>query len=243
MASALAARGVQVKLPSLLGVQSAPPPYWPAVVATVVDALSAPDDPAVVIAHSGAGPLVSAISGGVPRRAAAYIFVDAAIPPLPGAPFQDESAFRVQLAQLAREGVLPPWSRWFGDGVMERLVPNAALRLDVERELPSLPLSYFDERPPVPHGWPDAPCWYLQFSGAYAPQAAEAGHRGWPVRHLTGGHLHMLVQPAAVAECLIEMADELVPTSEAGPDGESVSVCTRAYSQGQRLLPSRRARR
>lgn len=196
-------------MPSLLGVQSAPPPYWPAAVEKAVAAIKALGGPAVIVAHSAAGAIVPAISKRARSRIAAYVFVDASLPALPGEPPPDDSPFHAHLVRLAEDGVLPPWSRWFGPGVMEQLVPDAAIRSEVERELPRLPLAYFDEPAPVPRGWPEAPCGYLLFSGAYANHAAEAERRGWLLRALAGQHLHMLVDPGAVAMCLVEMADAL----------------------------------
>ena len=44
---------------------------------------------------------------------------------------------------------------------------------------------------------------YLLFSEGYGPEAAAARQRGWPVIELPGSHLHMLVDPAAVAAALV----------------------------------------
>jgi pimeloyl-ACP methyl ester carboxylesterase len=208
VAEQLAARGAAVEVPSLLRVEAAPPPYWPWLADTAARALLG-REPAVVVAHSGAGLLLPAIAERAPGRALAYILVDASLP-VRGREAAGEEAFRAQLERLAEDGVLPPWSQWFGEEAMVRLVPDEALRAEVERELPRLPLAYFDHRPPVPDGWPDAPCAYLQFSEVYTPRAAEARTLGWRVEHLPGGHLHMLVEPAAVAGRLLTLSSRLV---------------------------------
>jgi hypothetical protein len=50
-----------------------------------------------------------------------------------------------ELASLAREGPLPPWSEWFGPGVMPQQIPDEAKRRLVTSELPRLPIQYFKE--------------------------------------------------------------------------------------------------
>ena len=64
---------------------------------------------------------------------------------------------------------------------------------------------------PVFSGWPDAPCGYLRFvpGPGYAEAADEARQRAWPVREITGGHFHMLVDPGSVADALASIVDEL----------------------------------
>jgi hypothetical protein len=54
--------------------------------------------------------------------------------------------------------------------------------------------------------WPDAPCSYVRFSAFYADAEEQARRAGWPTREVRGGHLHMMVEPAAVANTLIELA-------------------------------------
>ena len=56
-------------------------------------------------------------------------------------------------------------------------------------------------------GWPDAPCAYLRFGAnpAYDAAAAEAQRRGWPLRSIEGDHFHMLVDPAGVADALLDL--------------------------------------
>ena len=53
--------------------------------------------------------------------------------------------------------------------------------------------------------WPDAPGAYLQFTSTYDGPAEQARRLTWPYRHLSGGHFHMLVDPAAVANVLLEL--------------------------------------
>jgi hypothetical protein len=95
--------------------------------------------------------------------------------------------------------MLPPWTTWWGSSSFDSLVPDPALREAVGREAQPLPLAYFRSSLPVPSGWDRMPCAYLAFGDTYAEERAEAVRRGWPVRTLDGRHLHMLVDPDAVA--------------------------------------------
>jgi hypothetical protein len=87
---------------------------------------------------------------------------------------------------------------------MEQLVVDTDRRTMIERELPRLPLDYFTEEVPVPDDWADrVASSYLWFSAVYEPDADEAARRGWPVVHVAGGHLHMVVAPDQVAAALV----------------------------------------
>ena len=91
---------------------------------------------------------------------------------------------------------------------MRELVPDQAARAALERELPSLPLSYFEESVPSPAGWDRVPCVYLLLSDAYRDAASDARAREWRVEEITGAqHLHLVVAPATVADVLIQLAD------------------------------------
>ena len=46
-----------------------------------------------------------------------------------------------QLRALASDGVLAPWSAWFGEDAMSDLVPDERVRAALEAEMPRLPLS------------------------------------------------------------------------------------------------------
>ena len=58
----------------------------------------------------------------------------------------------------------------------------------------------------VPFAWSRGPTAYLLLSDAYRDEAVDARSRGWPVREIAGSHLHMVVDPEAVAVTLEEMA-------------------------------------
>ena len=60
---------------------------------------------------------------------------------------------------------------------------------------------------PVPPGWTGQRCAYLMFSEGYAEEAQRASALGWPVRFIRGEHLHQVVDPVAVADALVGIAD------------------------------------
>jgi len=183
---------------------------WRDVARAVSRGVPAGEEPVLLAGHSGAGPLLPAIADALEAPVAGLVFVDALLPPPRGAAALAPEGARDQLRALARDGVLPPWSQWFGEEAMRELVPDDAVRAALEREMPRLPLSYFDGRPPVRSGWDRERCAYLLLSEAYDAAAADARERGWPVAELPGaGHLGIVTEPAAVASALLELEGRL----------------------------------
>jgi hypothetical protein len=106
------------------------------------------------------------------------------------------------LTGLARDGVLPPWSEWFGP--VAEPVPDRELRSTLAAEMPRLPVSYFEASVPMSHGWDRVPCGYVLLSETYRQSAAEARDRGWPVVEIPqGNHLTLATDPVTVAGALI----------------------------------------
>ncbi len=69
-----------------------------------------------------------------------------------------------------------------------------------------MPLAYYDQLPPAPDGWAVPSCGYIWFGAPYDEGADRAAAYGWPTAHLPGGHLHMLIDPDAVAAAVLKMA-------------------------------------
>jgi hypothetical protein len=208
VAAELSAAGSTVVVPSLAGFADGGPPYTPRLVRLAAGQVDAgPRDDIVLVTHSGAGVfaplLLHALQAG--RRTA--VFVDAALPSRsPGASVVDPG-FLPFLRGLARDGVVPPWPRWWPDEDLAPLFPDEATREAVTAEAPPLPLWFYEETlPPLPAGWPPRRASYLVFSEAYRAQVDEAAGLGWPVRELAGGHLHMLVRPSEVAAAITDLA-------------------------------------
>jgi hypothetical protein len=209
VADVLEAQGRRATIPSLQGVEDSTPPHWRWCADRLVEAIGAEAGPVVLIGHSGAGPLLPIVGTEISGDVRSYVFVDATIPERMGSTPIVPAELLEPLEALAVDGRVPKWSRWWDDEeAMRGLVPDDAIRERLEEELPSLPLTYFREAVPVPEGWPDAACGYLLFSAAYEPVAREAESRGWPTRHLPGEHLHMVVDPEAVAGAIVDLAEQ-----------------------------------
>ncbi len=195
-------------VPSLLGAATAPSPQWRYCIDAVRAATSKLSNPIVLVGHSGGGLLLPAITGAVSPPVSRLIFVDSGVPASSGDTPLAPSPFLAHLRRLAVNGTLPPWSTWWGEKAMSELVPDEAVRAALERELPSLPLSFFEQSVPSPAGWDRVPCAYVLLSDAYRDAASEALRRGWQVEEIAGAkHLHLVVAPATVTDALIRLAD------------------------------------
>lgn len=210
VASALKERDREVLVPPLLGIAEAPPARWRRAVDAVRAGASAIAGPAVLVGHSGAGPLLPSIADALPAEVAALIFVDASVPPTSGVAPLVPPGFLDQLRVISADGVLPRWSSWFGEETMGELVPDAALRDALEQEMPRLPLAYFEEGVPLPERWAERPCAFLQLTEAYRESAADARGWGWPAREISGvQHLAPVTDPIDVTDALLGLEGEL----------------------------------
>jgi hypothetical protein len=159
----------------------------------------------VVVAHSGAGFFVPSVAERLGKRSERIIFVDAGLPPCEG-PATASADFLDQLRTLAVDGVLPRWSTWWGEGVMEVLVPAADRRAELEAEMPEIPLAFYESPLKVPVGWCDTPGSFLLLSEVYRRDAERARALGWPMIERLGGHLDVVNAAEAVAQQLIDLA-------------------------------------
>ena len=219
VAHELERRGQAAVIPSLVGVAHAPTPQWRHCPKAVAAATEHVVGALVLVAHSGAGPLLPTIAAALSSDIAALIFVDAFLPPTTGSVPLATPPFMAQLRALAKEDVLPPWSAWFGEQGLRELVPDARLRTALEQEMPRLPLAYFAASVPVPAGWDRWPCGYLLFaSEPYGDSAAEARRRGWPVVELSDAHhLALVADPLTVTDALLRIKRALVKPEPARP--------------------------
>jgi hypothetical protein len=205
VASELELRDRETLVPSLHG-NGDGAQHWRHGVEAVCAAVAGIASPIVLVAHSGAGPLLPSIADGVSPEVQALIFVDASLPPATGAASLAPPGFLDQLRAISIDGVLPPWSDWFGEGKMRELVPDRALRDALEQEMPRLPLAYFEESVPLPERWTQHRCAFLLLTEAYGESAADAKRRGWPVAEIRNvQHLAPATDPIAVAEALLDL--------------------------------------
>jgi len=208
------ARGLEVLLPTLEDSPASNDPFWKQHANSVARALSpaSHDTPVTLVAHSGAGPLLPAIRKSIPNPVRAYVFVDAGIP--------RDAATRLDLmrsedpewasefaSDLERGGKFPNWS--FDD--LQEVIPDETLRRQMIFEIRPRGVSFFTEPIPVFADWPDAPCVYIRFSSPYDRAALQARAADWPVYDLDAGHFHMLVNPVAVTDMILNSVNLVSP--------------------------------
>jgi len=127
VAADLAGRGCEVSVPDLTGTVMAGPPYC--LRQAEVIARTASGQPAILIGHSGAGPLLAA-AGALIGQVLGYIFADAGLP-IPGQTWMHTAPpeLAAQLRGMAdQQGWLSPWPQWRGDEIMAELIPDPAAR-------------------------------------------------------------------------------------------------------------------
>ncbi|MFJ1722250.1 MULTISPECIES: alpha/beta hydrolase [unclassified Streptomyces] len=207
VAEHLSAAGHQVRVPSLLEVGAGEPPFWPRAVDAVRDGLAdiPTEQPLVLVAHSNAGLFLPSIRAGLDHPVTGSVFVDAALParggPTPVAPPELLDFLR----PLAVHGRLPRWTDWWDEADIAPMFSDPVMRQQVIAEQPRLPLSYYEQRIPVPDGWDDHPCSYLLFGPPYDDMAVDARERGWRTAHLPGEHLHQIVDPVGTTRQILEL--------------------------------------
>lgn len=208
VARCLRDRGHRVAVPDLRATLPAGPPFVPRHVATVADSLGG--RPTVLVAHSGAGPLLPAAGEACGDLVEGYLLVDAGLP-APGQSWLETAppALADQLRGMARDGWLPPWSQWWSPDELAQLLPDGAMRESFARGCPPLPMAMFEEPLPSSPGWSHRPSAYLRLSDAYQEPADRARALDWPVAELTGHHLSVLTTPSLVADALVALADRL----------------------------------
>jgi pimeloyl-ACP methyl ester carboxylesterase len=176
--------------------------------------------PVVLVGHSGAGyllPLVGAARRALHSRVAAYVFLDAGLPParpssrldLLAAETPGDDGWVTELrAELAAGGRYPAWT----DEDLAGLVPGDERRGALVGSLRPRAEPFFTEPLAVAPDWPDAPCGMVRLSDSYDQPARTARSRGWPVASgdPAGGHFAACVDPATVARLLSEVLGQLL---------------------------------
>ncbi len=212
VAQELRQRGYAVSLPHLTDSDDVPLPYWEQEAASAARYISEVplDASLVLVAHSGAGPILPAIRRAIGHQVQAHLFVDAGIPRdratrLDLMALESQERAQKFREHLAEGGTFPNWT----DDELRDILPDSQTRHALLSELNPRGRRFFDEPIPAFPGWDNTPCGYIQFSAAYASQCKQAREKGWLVKELPGGHFHMLVKPAAVADAIVEMAEKL----------------------------------
>lgn len=219
VAKELHRHGYAVCIPHLADSDEVPLPYWEQEAASAARYISEVplDAPLVLVAHSGAGPILPAIRQVIRHDVQAYIFVDAGIPHdgltrLDLMALESEERADGFRKHLAAGGSFPNWS----DDELRQIIPDRETRRALLGELFPRKLRFYDERIPAFSGWEKTPCGYIKFSAAYAAQFRHAQETGWAAREIPGGHFHMLVEPTRVATAIIEMKNALTSQKNDG---------------------------
>jgi hypothetical protein len=163
------------------------------------------NEPTVLVGHSGAGFFLPSIATGLDSTVRRLVFVDAGVPPCEGVAATG-AEFLEQLRSLAPDGTLPKWSTWWGESVMEHLVPDGARRAEIEAEMPEVPFAFFETPVPLPVGWCEGPGAFVLLSEPYRGDASTARSLGWPVVEDLGNHLDIVNDPESLARHLVGLA-------------------------------------
>lgn len=199
----LTAAGHDVVVPSVAGLGEMAAPRSPHLIDQI--AASIPDRQVVLVGHSAAGVVLPALT--TRAHVVGIALVDAQLAPPSGQLRVARGWFLDLVRSLAVDGVLPPWSEWWGEGAMAEALPDAAQREELVAAMPALPLDWFEEQVAVPTGWDDRPCAYVQLSDVYDTELGEAVERGWIVQRIQGAHLDLVTRPDVVATAMLRALD------------------------------------
>jgi len=210
-------RNLQVVIPTLVDNPNSTLPFWQQHAQSVSQSLVQipPDQKIILVAHSGAGPLLPAIRQKLTHSIFAYVFVDAGIPRDGLSRLELMKLEDLQWAEKFHEALLqggqfPTWS----EDDLEAIIPEGETRRKLVAEIRPHSLPFFAEPIPVQAEWPDAACIYIKFSASYDWDAMQAKHTGWLVHEMRAGHFHMLVDPAAVADMLVKTVQNLLDSAK-----------------------------
>jgi hypothetical protein len=183
--------------------------------------------PVVLVAHSGAGPLLPLIAHRLAQQnitVPASVFVDAGLPH-PGRSALDALPPLAveQLRKMTVEGWLPPWTSWWAPERLHAMLPNEQLRSLLVDSCPQLPASLFSEVLPNLSDHELGKCSYVRLSSVYDIVADQTEQTGWPVRRLERHHIAILTSPAEVADNLQDVADTAGDAAVQWPPGGTSS--------------------
>jgi hypothetical protein len=216
VAAEMSRRGIDSLVPTLSDSPTSMDPFWKQHAGSVSRSVydKSTESGVILVAHSGAGPLLPVIRKFIPNPVRAYVFVDAGIPRHEATRLDlmksEDSEWASEFASyLDQGGKFPNWS--FDD--LQEIIPDETLRRQMVSEIRPRGVSFFTEPIPVFAGWPDAPCVYIRFSAPYDRAAAQARAADWLVYDLDAGHFHMLVNPVAVTDMIINSVNLVSPST------------------------------
>lgn len=201
LADSARSRGYRVAAPDLTAAVEPPPPVWKRLVAEALKGAGDLPAPVLLIGHSGAGAFLPQIGARMAARMEAMVFVDAVLPPTSGS-HETTADMKELLREKTVEGRLLPWLDWWPQATLDRILPGSEDRRTLRTDMPRLDPFFYDEPVPVPPGWSEWRCAYLQSSPAYSDEAADARARRWPQLSIDGTHLSLFTEPDVVFEAV-----------------------------------------
>ena len=205
-------RGIEALVPTLSDHPNSTQPFWQQHAESLAESLiRTPQNQSIVlVAHSGAGPLLPIMRRSMSHSIEAYVFVDAGIPRNNSSRIDlmrsEDQQWTEQFHQALLHGErFPIWN----EDDLQEVIPDDALRRRMVAEINPRSLPFFTEPIPVFAGWPDAPCAYIKFSDAYDWDFEQAKQANWLVREVNAGHFHMLVDPLFVTNMIVDTVQEL----------------------------------
>lgn len=196
--------GRRVICPDLTTVAGASAPQWRHLVQLATEAVVGCED-VVVVGHSGAGVVLPEIGARLEGRLRAPVFVDAVVPP-PTGEHRSSPELIDLLDARSVDGWLPQWLDWWPEEVVTTLVPSPTDRAELRDDMPRLARSFYDGPVPVPDGWTNGPCTFVQLSAAYDVEYRDAQTLGWPTASLDGNHLSIFTDPVKVWTTIDDLA-------------------------------------
>lgn len=176
----------------------------------VVASWNGPIAPPAIVGFSAAGPRLAALQDrfrATGNAAGAVVYLDARLP-ADGASADAEVRFAELLDSLAVDGVLPRWTQWWGENALAELVPDPAMRDELDADCLPIPRAFFSE--PIPAPADLSPAAYVALGSGYDDQCQLAEARGWPVVRLRDAHhLWVLTRPAEVARAILQAIEAL----------------------------------
>jgi hypothetical protein len=150
VAGELSRTGNRVVVPSLAGFADGGPAFTQRLVSRVAGQVRCGDrDDVVLVVHSGAGVLVPHLLLALGGGEATAVFADAALPGQADPGTVVEAEFLPYLRELAADGIVPPWPRWWPGEDLSPLFPDEAARQAVTSEAQPLPFAFFEELVPA----------------------------------------------------------------------------------------------
>jgi pimeloyl-ACP methyl ester carboxylesterase len=210
VAAELRERGIHAVVAEPALDEDDPEPLWSQQATAVAAAarLQAGTEGLVLVGHSGATAILPAAGDLLDDRVTGYILVDGPIP--------EDGRSHLDLMRAAMPALAGAVERTLAAGrpFPDERAQAASSRL-AGRDVTATPRGsrFFMEPIRVGYTWPGAPCACVVFGDSPGPSGVRAEDYGWTIRVLSGNHFLLLSEAGAVADVLMELAQQMgLPT-------------------------------